>query len=142
MEDNLRELMQNIFRKLGMMNTECYCCNQEISVVQGYILYEISKLKEPSIQQVSDILNMDITTFSRQVKSLTEKGLVQKVNLLEDRRVTILSLTSRGKEVEREIDDHIKAYIDQIFSQFTNFEKDTIVRSLKLLDKAISKPCC
>lgn len=80
------------------MNSECYCCNQEISVVQGYILHKISELREPSMQQVADALDMDITTFSRQIKSLTEKGLVRKESLFEGRRVDILSLTEQGKD--------------------------------------------
>jgi DNA-binding MarR family transcriptional regulator len=140
--DNLRELMQGIIRKLGLMNSECYCCEQEISVVQGYILHEICRLDEPSMQQVADSLCMDITTFSRQVKSLTEKGLVRKEALPEDRRVYVLSLTEAGREMEKQIDENVSAYIDQIFSQFTEFEKDTVIRSIKLLDRAISKPCC
>lgn len=94
------------------------------------------------MQQVADILCMDITTFSRQIKSLTEKGFVRKEALLEDRRVNILSLTEEGEKAESQIGAHVGAYIDQIFSQFTEFEKDTVIRSLKLLDRAISKPCC
>jgi DNA-binding MarR family transcriptional regulator len=144
MPDDLRELTRNIVRKLGLMNSECCetCCNQDISVVQCYILHEISKLENPSMQQVAESLGIDITTFSRQVKSLVEKGLVHKTSLLEDRRVSILSLTEQGTETERQVNKYSRDYINQVFSHFTDFEKDTVVRSLKLLNKAMSGHCC
>ena len=144
MQDDMRELTQSIIRKLGLINSECCesCCDLELSVSQSYILHEIRRLEEPSMQQVAERLGMDITTFSRQIKSLVEKGLVEKTSLLEDRRVNILSLTEQGKTIEIQADKHYKEYINFIFSQFTDFEKETVIRSLMLLDKAISKPCC
>ena len=144
MKDDLRELTQSIIRKLGLISSECCesCCELELSVSQSYILHEIVRLAEPSMQQVAERLNLDITTFSRQIKALVEKGLVEKAALLEDRRVSILSLTERGRTVQAQADKHYKDYLDFIFSQFTEFEKETVIRSLKLLEKAISKPCC
>ncbi len=142
MADNLRELMDCIIRKLGLMNTEFYYCDRELSVVQGYILQEISRLGEPSMHQVADKLCLGEVTFGRHVKSLIEKGLVRKDVLREDRRVNILSLTAAGKQAESQIAAHTNECIGRIFSQFTEFEKDTVIRSLRLLDRAISVPCC
>ncbi len=136
MEDDLRELLLNIIRKLGLVNVAGYCCDGEMSVVQGCILHELSKLDRPSMQQVAAIVGMDATTFNRKVKPLIDKGFVRKEVLLEDRRFHVLSLTVAGKEAEHRIDEHIRAYIGQILDQFTSFEKNHIIRSLMLLEKA------
>lgn len=136
MEENLRELLPSIISKLGLMNAACYCCDGEMTVVQGRILHELSKLDRPSMQQVADIMGMDATTFSRKVNALIDKGFVRKEVLLEDRRFYTLSLTETGQEAERRIDEHIRAYIGQIFAKFTAFEKNYVIRSLMLLEKA------
>jgi DNA-binding MarR family transcriptional regulator len=143
-EEDIRALIQNLVRKLGLINAFCCetCCNQEISVVHCHILHEINKLKNPSMQQVAENLAVDITTFSRQIKTLMDKGLVSKASLPEDRRINILSLTARGEEVNRQIDRYMEEYFSHILAQFTEFEKDTVIQSLKLLNKAISRHCC
>lgn len=118
--------------------------SENISLVQSHILYEIDKRKSPSMQQVADALGMDITTFSRQIQNLVKRGLVKKTPLPEDRRVYTLSLTAEGKSVAAAIDQEINRYLDEIFSHMSEFEKETVIRSIKLLNECMAKSsvCC
>ena len=118
--------------------------SENISLVQSHILYEIDKGKSPSMQQVADALGMDITTFSRQIQNLVKRGLVKKTPLPEDRRVYTLSLTAEGKSVAAAIDQEINRYLDEIFSHMSEFEKETVIRSIKLLNECMAKSsvCC
>ena len=45
-------------------------------MAQSHILFEIRRRGSPSMQQVAEELGMDVTTFSRQAKSLEGKGLI------------------------------------------------------------------
>lgn len=61
-----------------------------------------------------------------------------------DRRVYILELTTEGKFVAAAIEQQIQDYLTQIFSHMNEFEKDTVIRSLKLLNACMEKTgvCC
>jgi len=143
--ENTRELFQIFVRRFGILHADCCdcCCGEEVSMVQCHIMYEINRLYSPSMQQVAGALGMDITTFSRQIKTLEKKGLVEKAPDLEDRRINVLALTDKGKQTEQRIDLMMKGYIEDIMSQLTEFERDMIIRSMQLLNKAIlQSDCC
>ncbi|WP_147534322.1 MarR family winged helix-turn-helix transcriptional regulator [Bacillus marasmi] len=148
MEDNnLRSIFQMIVRRFGFLNEQCCedCCGNDISLIQSQILYEISRQDAPSMQEVAGALGVDITTFSRQVKTLVERDLVKKTPHPNDNRVNLLSLTSKGNMTEQKINDEMNKYLNQVLSNLTDFERETVIRSMDLLDKALKKTvnnCC
>ena len=145
MEENLRELFQIMTRRFGFLNKNCCTAGgYEISLIQSHILYEIDRQHKPSMQQVAEALGTDITTFSRQVQSLVKMNMVKKTPDPDDRRVHILSLTTEGKYVATVIDQQMKSYLNEVFSHLNEFERETVIRSIKLLNDAMgkSKMCC
>lgn len=111
-------------------------------MAQGHIMFEIRRAGNPSMQQVAEELGMDITTFSRQAKSLEGKGLIVRRVSPDDRRVSLLELTSAGEDVMKRIDRYMAERIERIFSSMSAFERETVVRSLELLNGALAKTDC
>jgi len=145
MENNPRELLQITARRFGLLSKNCCSVgDHDISLIQSHILFEISHQNQPSMQQVAETLGMDITTFSRQVQTLIKKKLVKKTPLPEDRRVYILNLTVEGQFVSGTIDQMMNEYMNDVFSYMNEFEKETVLRSIKLLNDSMekSKMCC
>lgn len=143
--ENLRELFQIMTRRFGFLNKNCCSvAGIDISLAQSYILYEIDRRHNPSMQQIAEAMGTDITTFSRQVQALAKLNLVTKTPDLNDKRVYILSLTTEGKFVATTIDQQMNAYLNEVFSHLNEFEQDTVIRSLKLLVGAMEKSgtCC
>lgn len=143
--ENLRELFQIMVRRFGILDKNCCSAGgHEISLVQSHILYEIERRHKPSMQQVADALGIDITTFSRQIQTLMRKNLVKKSPDPEDRRVNLLSLTADGESVAAAIDRRMNDFLNEVFSHMNDFEKDTVIRSIKLLNEAMAKTgkCC
>ncbi len=143
--ENVRELFQIMTRRFGFLNKNCCSAGGcDISLIQSHILYEIDRQHKPSIQQVAEALGTDITTFSRQVQSLIKMKLVKKTPDPDDRRVNLLSLTTEGKYVAASIDQQMNDYLNEIFSHMNDFEKDTVIRSIKLLNETMAKSgqCC
>lgn len=145
--NNLRSVFQMIVRRFGLLNERCCedCCGDDISLVQSHILYEISRQNSPSMQDVAGALGLDITTFSRQIKTLSERDLVKKTPHPNDNRVNLLSLTSKGEATEQKINQEMNHSLQQIFSPLSDFERETVIRSLFLLDEAMRKSessCC
>jgi DNA-binding MarR family transcriptional regulator len=137
----LREQLQLFTRRFGLLNASCCdeCCGEQVSMAQSYILFEIRRAGNPAMQRVAEELGMDITTFSRQIKSLQTKGLISKRVSPDDRRVTLLSLTDEGMRVLVQIDLYMKTRVDQIFAEMSVFERETVVRSLELLNESVVK---
>lgn len=94
------------------------------------------------MQRVAEELGMDITTFSRQVKTLETKGLVTRQASPDDRRVSLLGLTGEGLQVLEKIDRYMAGRIERIFSSMTPFERETVIRSLGLLNEAVTRAGC
>lgn len=144
--NQFRDSMFNLARKFGVLNEQsCVnCCGKELSLVQSHILYEVNRQNQPSMQDVAGALSMDITTFSRQVKNLIDKNIVKKTPDPKDNRIHILSLTDKGKEIQNDIDKEANVYFEQVFSQLSEFEQDTIIRSIELLNMTMNKTevCC
>lgn len=140
------ENMQLLIKKLGLLNTTSReaCCGEAISPVQGYILLEVRRLGNASMQQVADELRMDITTFSRQAKTLEAKRLIVRQPSLEDRRVTFLQLSPEGLILLERIDGYMVEKVERVFSTMSPFEKDIVSKSLVLLNEALDKTdvCC
>lgn len=143
--EEVRHMLQLITRRFGFLNKNCCSIGGvEVSLAQSHILYEINRQHHPSMQQVADALGMDITTFSRQIQTLARKKLVKKTPSEQDRRVYILELTAEGRCVAGAIEQQALHYLNQIFSHMNEFEKDTVIRSLKLLNACMEKTgfCC
>jgi DNA-binding MarR family transcriptional regulator len=144
--ENVRNMFQLLSRNFGLLNEQCCdnCCGQEISLVQSHILYEINRQHNPSMQEIAGALGMDITTFSRQVKTMTDKGLVKKTPHPSDHRINILSLSPAGLAIENSINFTINAQLQGVLSTMSEFERETVIRSIKLLNDAMqsSTSCC
>lgn len=142
MEDtNLRTLFQLIVRRFGFLNDQCCdsCCGEEVSPSQSHILFEVARQSNPSMQDVAKALGLDITTFSRQVKSLVERGYLKKTPHPSDNRVNLLSLTAKGESVEGNITREMNQYIRQILSHLSEYERESVIRSIQLLNEAMQK---
>lgn len=141
---SVREKLQMFVRRFGLLNAACCdeCCGEQVSLAQSHILFEIRRKGAPSMQQVAEELGMDVTTFSRQAKGLEAKGLIVRTVSSDDRRVSILGLTAAGKDSLERIDSYMAARIELIFADMTPFERETVIRSLGLLNEALAKVGC
>lgn len=139
--ESVREILQIFVRRFGLLNASCCdeCCGEQVSMVQSHILFEIRRAGNPAMQQVAEVLGMDITTFSRQVKNLEKKSLVTRQVSGEDRRVSLLGLTRAGSGVLAKIDRYMADRLEQIFSQMSVFEQETVTRSLQLLNDSVAR---
>lgn len=143
--EQVRETFHVMARRLGLLDKNC-CKTSEpnLSVVQSHILYEINKRREQSMQDLADAIGMDITTFSRQIQTLTKLELVVKTEHPEDRRISLLSLSEEGIRVVDTINEQMNAYFKEVFANMTEFERDTVLRSIQLLNQSLaqSSVCC
>lgn len=140
-----RELFQTMVKRFGLLNRNCCEVGSlDITMVQSQILYEISKRRNAPMQEVADALSTDISTFSRQIQNGIKLDLIKKTPSETDKRIYLLSLTEQGNKVAQEIQKEIESHLDEIFSHMNEFEKETVLRSMALLNGAMAKSsvCC
>ena len=139
--ESVREELQLFVRRFGLLNESCCdeCCGEQVSMTQSHILSEVRRLGSPSMQQVAEELGIDVTTFSRQAKALEAKGYISRRVSPDDRRVTLLELAEIGGQVLEKIDQYMTARLERVFGGMTQFERETVVRSLGLLNDAVAK---
>ncbi len=146
MATNLRTTFQLLIRRYGTLSENCCenCCDSDTTLLQSDILHEIKRQRNPSMQEIAYALGIDITTFSRQVKTLVERRLVKKTPDPQDNRIQILSLTQEGEILNAEIDKQVNSDLEQVLSQLSEFERHSVINALQLLDKAMlqSYVCC
>lgn len=136
----MRKSFQAITRSFGLLNKICCSVDRvDVSAVQSHILYEIDANDNPSMQQVADLLGIDIATFSRQIQTLVKMELVDKIPSKEDKRASNLALTEQGKKVAKEIDIQVNVFLEDIFSQMTDFERETTQRAVELIADVMTK---
>lgn len=139
--ESVRDDLQVIVRRLDRLQAICCmsCCCEEVSLTQSHILFEIRRMGNPSMQGVAEELGVDITTFSRQAKSLEGQGLITRRVSPDDRRVHLLGLTEKGAAVLAGIDLHMSEQLAGVFSNMTPFEQECVSRSLGLLASAVQR---
>lgn len=110
-----------------------------ISIVQSSIVYEISLMNKPSMQMVAEAVDMDITTFSRQIGTLEKKGLVVRTPFDGDRRIYLLSLTGKGSDMVVAINGIIAAKMENALASMNDFERETVLRSMHVLEEKLQR---
>lgn len=140
---NVREVFQLLVRRFGVLQKDgAQCCG--VSVIQSHVLYELGKRPNISLNELSEILSIDTSTLSRQVHSLVELGMVNRLPDPKDRRYVVLSLTEKGEEQQNEITAYMEGYISNLFTQIPREKHEQVLESLQLLSEAMSRSdeCC
>lgn len=103
-----------------------------IAIEQRAALEIIDTQKEVTLTMISNILLKDKTTMSRTLATLEKKAYIKRVTCKEDRRVTFLELTKKGRETLVNTKALIDEYRNFIIKDFT---KDELKQLFRLLDK-------
>ncbi|WP_230982699.1 MarR family winged helix-turn-helix transcriptional regulator [Geobacillus sp. Y412MC52] len=137
----IREMLQILIRRFGLLQKEgAECCG--LTLVQSHVLYEINRLGNPSLNDITDVLGLDKSTVSRHVQGLVEQGLIERRQSAIDRRYVELILTEQGKKYEDQISNQMLKYLDEIMSHIAEEKRDQVNESISLLLMAMKNSSC
>lgn len=117
-----RETLRVFDREMFLQNNAS-CCNG-ISLAQCHTLLEVEKNSEISISDLAKKLSLDKSTVSRTVDGLVNINLVNRAIPKENRRLALIQLTGSGRELCSSINYSNDSYISEVFSNFTNEERE------------------
>ena len=85
--------------------------------------------------ELSGVLSVPLSTATRIVDWLVDRGYVLRLPDAEDRRVVRVALTGNGRELHKAIERYIRQRVQQILSCLTDGERSTLIT---LMGKVVS----
>lgn len=112
---------------------------------QCYVLLEISKAAALTMGELSEKMNLNISTMTRVLDNLVRDKYVLRDRDESDRRVVVLSLTDKGREAVEVLNKSVNEYYRKIIQNIPEGQFDAIFKSVGTLLEAFEKAnpnCC
>lgn len=87
-----------------------------------------------SMKEIGQLIGKDKSTITALVNKLSELGYVKKEKCKEDRRVTYIMLTEKGKSIEDKFNDISKKVNLTAYKNFSKEEKALLLKLLKKMN--------
>ncbi len=100
----------------------------------GNILTVLYNHGELSMKKISGLIGKDKSTVTALISSLYRLGYVKKTVSPEDKRVTYISLTEKGRAIEDKYLEISKEVQDTTFKGFSEGEREEFLRLLKKIN--------
>lgn len=107
----------------------------------GQFIFLFVLLKQDGISQeaLSNILKIDKGTTARAIQKLEQEGYIEKNTNAQDRRVNIICVTKKGKQIQPILQQTLKQWTELLSQDMTDSEKkQTIALLQKMADNALS----
>ena len=107
---------------------------KDVTVNDMHVMEAIGTEKSKNMSTVAKMLGVTTGTLTISVNSLVKKGYVERVRSEEDRRVVLISLTSKGKTAFKTHQKFHDDMIQSIVGQLDEEEKKVLQKSLSKLN--------
>lgn len=104
---------------------------------QGKILFILNKKEGISTKELSEILNVKVSSLNETLNKLQEQGFIEKRPSKEDKRILLIYLTSKGQEFKFEVPKDIG-----IFDCLNDDEKEDLDKYLTLILTELYEKMC
>lgn len=87
-----------------------------------------------TMKEIADLIGKDKSTVTPLVNKLLKLGYIKKEKSKEDKRITFIELTDKGREIESKYNAISKEVATTAYKDFSEEEKETFLRLLKKLN--------
>lgn len=87
-----------------------------------------------SMKEIGELIGKDKSTITVLINKLSKLGYVKKEKCQEDKRVTYIVLTEKGKSIEGKFNDISKKVYLTAYKNFSKEEKDIFLKLLKKMN--------
>jgi DNA-binding MarR family transcriptional regulator len=95
-----------------------------------WLLVHVSEQAPIRLSDISDSVELDLSTISRQVRDLVAAGLLAKVPDPADGRAALLSLTERGAAVLDAVSESRRQVLAEAIAEWTDEERNALAGGL------------
>lgn len=101
---------------------------------QGRLIAILKRKDKISTKELSEILNISVTSLNETLNKLEQQGFIRKVPSPKDKRILLIELTDKGRSLKLKNHEDI-----DIFDSLSKEEKENLNEYLNLLIRAIHK---
>ena len=130
--DTLRQLNYELIKNLGLFRQRA-----GLSFGQRHTLYHINAHQGLSIQELAELLQVDHSTMSRNVKKLMQADLVETFQDDADKRRKMIALSAVGRQVLDEATESINLTISNALQSLDEVEIENVITNLRKYSKAL-----
>jgi|WetSurMetagenome_2_1015567.scaffolds.fasta_scaffold160088_2 DNA-binding MarR family transcriptional regulator len=133
----LREIERAVARHL---KDQTSCCG--VTLAQCHVILELEEMGSPGIAELAGQLQLDSSTLSRTIDGLVKTGLVSRRENPRNRRSSQVSLTPRGIQAGRQINQVCDDFYARLFERIPASEHPRLLDSIDFFARLFpsSKP--
>jgi len=132
--DLIIELKKGYLEDEKQIRTLC-----KVSLAEYKAILEIKTTEIITCNVLSEKMGLSISRGSRIIDSLVRKGYLLRMENPEDRRSFVLSLSSKGTEIKKQIEQERNNYEYRIRKNLSVREVELIKEGLELIAKAFNQ---
>jgi DNA-binding MarR family transcriptional regulator len=126
-----------LFMHRSMQGTIQYARENGLSMSMVGTLFHLNRRGHAGVSDLGQHLGVSSAAASQMLDHLVEEGLIERTEDPDDRRMKKISLTAKGCRIYQESLSARMRWLDELESQLSEREKETITSALQLMiDKA------
>jgi DNA-binding MarR family transcriptional regulator len=134
--------VQRLVSLLARLMERCdeLCLSQrDITVSQSSTLLLLPPTGDVTMNALSEAVGVAGSTATRMVDQLVKKGLTDRRNDPQDRRVVRVALTLRGRELRKELESALASCFKDAFAEVPKDEQPATIRVLEFITGSLAR---
>lgn len=115
---------RDIFKEKGFTNP------------QALLLINLDKTGSLTMNELSKLMAVDLSTATRNVEKLVKKKYLKKEKCTEDRRVSIVSLTDKGRETAISLKELFVKHYASLLCKISEEKRSIVFEAVSILTEA------
>jgi len=111
----------------------------EVTVGQIHCMRAVERLGEPTMSELAEALRFHPSTLTTLVDALVERGLVERRDDVDDRRIVRVTLTEKGKRRRAKHREAMRARLRELMGEISDEDLRRIHGALTILRNAAAR---
>jgi DNA-binding MarR family transcriptional regulator len=135
--DNIGYLIQHVAFTMSRQNDQVLQERLGIGYSQFKILMVLQRTPNIQQRQIADALGQTEASISRQIRIMTDKGLLNSRVSPHNRRIRLTTTTDKGLEITEEATSVLNSYHGAMFNRFSERDSEQLIRTLGAMHEKV-----
>lgn len=133
----LNDVLVKLFRNINTIEEQSVRTEEykDITTNDMHVIEAIGINEQKNMTTVAKALHVTTGTLTISINSLVKKGYVSRVRSEEDRRVVLVSLTSKGNGAFLRHQHFHEEMIESVVAEFSDEEKQVLEQALRRINQ-------
>lgn len=133
----LNEVLVKLFRNINAIEEQAIKNGiyKDVTANDMHVIEAVGVGSPKNMTSVAKALMVTTGTLTISVNGLVKKGFVERTRSEEDRRVVLISLTQKGKQVYKQHQQFHREMVESVVEQLTEEEKVILEKTLSNLNR-------